>query len=74
MFEQTGFNLQNEDLVEDSSKDQYSILKRYDFSSQLQRMSSVVKLPTGRLRVFAKGSPEKICDLSQETSLPKDSM
>jgi magnesium-transporting ATPase (P-type) len=41
-----------------------AILKRFEFSSQLQRMSVIVRnLKDNSLKAFVKGSPEKIKEL-----------
>ncbi len=48
-----------------------AILKRFDFESSLQRMSVIVKDNySGQLRVFSKGSPEKIRTLCREDTVP----
>lgn len=52
------------------------ILKQFTFSSELQRMSVIVrKLPSvnaRNLKVFTKGAPEMIKKLSRPESIPKD--
>ncbi|MCQ2820408.1 MAG: HAD-IC family P-type ATPase, partial [archaeon] len=49
------------------------IVKRFDFSSKLQRMSSISKDKNeNNLRCFCKGSPEKVKDLCIESSLPNN--
>jgi len=49
------------------------LLKRFDFTSALQRMS-VIALNTldNSYHSFVKGSPEKIKELSSKSSLPED--
>jgi cation-transporting ATPase 13A3/4/5 len=49
------------------------LLKRFDFTSALQRMS-VIALNTldNTYHSFVKGSPEKIMELSDKSSLPED--
>lgn len=52
---------------------QLGILKRFDFSSKLQRMSVIVKnMNTNKLRLYIKGSPEKISELSRTETLPNN--
>ena len=47
------------------------IVKRFDFESKLQRMSTVVKnLSEENYICFCKGSPEKISELCQRKTLP----
>jgi cation-transporting ATPase 13A2 len=49
------------------------IIKQFPFSSGLQRMSVVVKgLQSKQFVLYAKGSPEKIAELSKPESLPRD--
>jgi cation-transporting ATPase 13A3/4/5 len=49
------------------------IIKRFDFNSKLQRMSVIVKnMNTERMRLFIKGSPEKIAELSKPKTLPNN--
>lgn len=48
------------------------MVKQFQFSSTLQRMSVIVKSPEkSRFEVFCKGSPEKILSLSQSASIPE---
>ena len=53
-----------------------NVLKRYDFSSELQRMSVLVKYLDEENRssycCFSKGSPEMIKKLSNKDSVPSD--
>jgi len=51
----------------------FSLVKRFDFSSSLQRMS-VLSLNTQNktLNAFVKGSPEMIYSLSKQASIPND--
>ena len=55
---------------EENSSCEMSIIRQFPFSSALQRMSVIVKvLNEPHYSLFAKGSPEKICELSRkETS------
>jgi cation-transporting ATPase 13A2 len=50
-----------------------SIIKRYDFESKLQRMSTIVKIVEDQSYYsFVKGSPEIIKSLSRPESIPAD--
>ena len=52
---------------------QLGIFRALDFTSRLQRMSTFVKnLQTGKLRLYTKGSPEKIAELSRPETLPSN--
>lgn len=52
---------------------QVGIIRRFDFTSKLQRMSVVVQnLRTSKFRLYTKGSPEKIMELSTPESIPKN--
>ncbi|XP_063984663.1 polyamine-transporting ATPase 13A3-like isoform X1 [Diachasmimorpha longicaudata] len=47
------------------------IIQQYQFSSSLQRMSTVVKvLGTDHFRIYTKGSPEMILSLSKPETIP----
>jgi cation-transporting P-type ATPase 13A2 len=48
-----------------------ALIRRFDFSSKLQRMSVIVKnfLDNG-LRAYVKGSPERIKDLCLDETIP----
>ena len=49
------------------------IMRRFDFESKLQRMSSIVKSLTGTsFMCYCKGSPEKISELCQPNTLPEN--
>ena len=49
------------------------IIRRFDFESKLQRMSTIVKnIPETNFLCFCKGSPEKISELSNENTLPEN--
>ena len=49
------------------------IVRRFDFSSKLQRMSSLVlNLGKSTFTCYCKGSPEKIKELCQPKTVPKD--
>ncbi len=47
----------------------FPLAKRFPFESIRKRMSSVNKLPDGKLRVFVKGSPKEMLDLSTKIIL-----
>ena len=50
-----------------------ALIRRFDFSSQLQRMSTICKSEFDQeYRAFVKGSPEKIMELCNNESLPQD--
>ena len=50
-----------------------AILKQFTFSSELQRSSVIVRrLGKPNMDVFVKGSPEMICSLCREETIPKD--
>eukprot|EP00002_Diphylleia_rotans_P033447 TRINITY_DN7112_c0_g1_i1.p1 TRINITY_DN7112_c0_g1~~TRINITY_DN7112_c0_g1_i1.p1 ORF type:complete len:1215 (-),score=179.41 TRINITY_DN7112_c0_g1_i1:162-3806(-) len=52
---------------------EYGIIRRFDFSSSLQRMSVIAKdLERPGLHLFAKGSPEKISQLCIPETVPTD--
>lgn len=57
----------------DGNAYEIGIIKQFPFSSSLQRMSVVVKpLHSKQFVLYAKGSPEKIAEMSKSESLPKD--
>ncbi|CAH1997974.1 unnamed protein product [Acanthoscelides obtectus] len=81
MFESTKWNIRNEEvkrstIVESTIGEedtQLQILKQFQFSSNLQRMSVIVKSSNSSSPViFCKGSPEMISSLSNEFSVPTD--
>jgi len=55
------------------SASRLGIIKRFDFNSKLQRMSVLVKnMKTERMRLYIKGSPEKMAELSRPETLPSN--
>eukprot|EP00698_Gefionella_okellyi_P002841 TRINITY_DN12710_c0_g1_i1.p1 TRINITY_DN12710_c0_g1~~TRINITY_DN12710_c0_g1_i1.p1 ORF type:complete len:1132 (-),score=273.59 TRINITY_DN12710_c0_g1_i1:2313-5708(-) len=53
-----------------SAADKLTVVRRFDFTSQLQRMSVCVRNNAGEMTLFAKGAPEVIRDLSIAESVP----
>jgi cation-transporting ATPase 13A2 len=67
----------NPDDEDQIIKDHYEmvIIKRYDFTSKLQRMSVICKNPNEEVyKIFTKGSPEKIYDLCRNDTIPENFM
>ena len=63
-------NNENEDMIIKSHYE-IGIVRRFDFSSKLQRMTTIVKnVNEEYFKVFCKGSPEKIKDLCKKESIP----
>ena len=65
----------NDDSLKEKTKDRYElgIVKRFDFSSKLQRMSTISKnINEDYFKVFCKGSPEKLKDLCKPDTIPLD--
>uniref|UniRef100_A0A0C9QI04 Cation-transporting ATPase n=1 Tax=Fopius arisanus TaxID=64838 RepID=A0A0C9QI04_9HYME len=88
MFESTGWSLEEPDAHDTSKYDlvaptvvkapdgmftEIGIIQQYQFSSSLQRMSTVVKvLGSDNFRVYTKGSPEMILSLSKPQTIPSN--
>ncbi|XP_064642626.1 polyamine-transporting ATPase 13A3-like isoform X2 [Lineus longissimus] len=52
---------------------EYGIIRQFTFSSQLQRMSVIVRqLGADHMEIFAKGAPEKIAGLCMKETVPED--
>lgn len=52
---------------------QLALIRRFDFSSKLQRMSVIVRnFYDGSFKAYVKGSPERIQELCDPSSLPKN--
>jgi cation-transporting ATPase 13A3/4/5 len=67
------FNSENYDIEENILKSQYelSIIRRFEFNSNLQRMTVIVKdVNEQNFKIYCKGSPEKILELCREDTLP----
>ena len=65
--------LQNNDAILESLKGKYGIgiVKRFDFSSKLQRMTTISKnIHEDYFKAFCKGSPEKVKDLCKPDTVP----
>ena len=65
----------NNEEIKEKMKDHYElgIIRRFDFSSKLQRMSSISKnLIDSNFICYCKGSPEKIKELCQPKTIPAD--
>ena len=61
--------------IEEKLKTRYeiAIVKRFDFSSKLQRMTVIGKnLNENYFKVFCKGSPEKIRELCDQSTIPEN--
>ena len=71
-----GFNKDpNNQEIKNRMKDHYElgIIRRFDFSSKLQRMSTLVKnLTQDNITCYCKGSPEKIKELCQPKTIPEN--
>ena len=71
-----GFNVEpNNEEIKKRMSDHYElgIIRRFDFSSKFQRMSSLVKnLSLPNFTCYCKGSPEKIKELCQPKTIPAD--
>ena len=52
---------------------QLALMRRFDFSSKLQRMSVLVKSFLDKsFKAFVKGSPERIIELCKKETIPKN--
>jgi cation-transporting ATPase 13A3/4/5 len=59
--------------VNSESQHKLGLVRRFDFSSKLQRMSVIVKnFSNGTYKSFIKGSPEKIKEMCTPESLPEN--
>ncbi len=67
--------IKDNDIINKIINEHYEIgiVKRFDFSSKLQRMSVLVKNTNESFfKCFVKGSPEKIKELCKPSTLPSD--
>ena len=65
---QNNNNNENEKLKE---RYELGIVKRFDFSNKLQRMTTISKnLNENYFKAFCKGSPEKLRDLCKPETIP----
>ncbi|CAD8171278.1 unnamed protein product [Paramecium pentaurelia] len=70
MFEATQYKLDDiNSQVYSQEGSQIKILKRFEFSSTLQRMSVIIE-KDGELKAYVKGSPEKLRELCKKQSVP----
>ena len=63
----------NNDNIRNKIKDRYElgIVKRFDFSSKLQRMTTISKnINEDYFKAFCKGSPEKLRELCKPETIP----
>ena len=58
-------------LINNNLPEQIGIIRRFDFSSKLQRMSVIVRnLNEDKFRVYVKGSPEKMREICRPETIP----
>lgn len=71
--EQLDFDNLKMSLINNTLPDQIGIIRRFEFSSKLQRMSVVVRnLNEDKFRVYVKGSPEKMREICKPETIPKE--
>ena len=73
--DKTDFQKVKENLYSDTLElnPHIGIIKRFEFSSRLQRMSVIVKnMNEVKFRVHVKGAPEKLRELCKSESIPKN--
>ncbi|EAR98784.2 E1-E2 ATPase family protein (macronuclear) [Tetrahymena thermophila SB210] len=69
------FKIQETLYQNTQAQTQLGIVKRFEFSSKLQRMSTIVKnldFDSDFYKLFVKGSPEKIFELSNPQTIPQN--
>ena len=67
--------LQNNEGIKENLKGKYGIgiVKRFDFSSKLQRMTTISKnINEDFFKTYCKGSPEKVKDLCKSDTIPSN--
>ena len=63
----------NKNILNIKSRYEIGIVRRFDFSSKLQRMSTISKnLNEDYFKVFCKGSPEKVKELCKPQTIPQN--
>jgi len=71
--EKLDFENLRKSLINNNLPDQIGIIRRFDFSSKLQRMSVIVRnLNDDKFRVYVKGSPEKMREICKAETIPKE--
>ena len=66
-------NIKGNESIKEKIKERYEIgiVKRFDFSSKLQRMTTITKnINEDYFKAFCKGSPEKLRDLCKPDTVP----
>lgn len=67
------FESLRQSILKNNLPDQIGIIRRFDFSSKLQRMSVIVRnLNEDKFRVYVKGSPEKMREICKPETIPKE--
>ena len=71
--ENMDFESLKKSLINNNLPDQIGIIRRFDFSSKLQRMSVIVRnLSEDKFRLYVKGSPEKMREICKPETIPKE--
>lgn len=61
---------QDYESIRKSVKDRNAVRQMYTFSSDRKRMSTIIRLPDGRFRLFCKGAGEIVLGLCNRVSTP----
>lgn len=70
-FETNDFDKVKENFMNDNFPNEIAIIRRFEFSSKLQRMSVVVRnINENKFRLHVKGSPEVIRELCKAETIP----